>query len=490
MARIRSKMFREVLDRNLVLGQLERVNTRLGELLDSGDDLALDGEHVTHAELEALRPKFQEALEQGNRGAFLADPAHSPAAYLPRNSIVSNLQSRLHECARRLEEQRTSPSIQSKAGNADTPDLLSVPVPPVTGRSIPPPAPTPLPGERVTEGFAPFEPCDPGWLLIGLALAERKIAGKYPFNATPARAPLGDSARLFLLSDWGTGIKRAQRVSQAVAHRLDQPDSRVRDCHVLHLGDVYYAGWADEQQRHVIDVWPTVWRADGASGVSSWAIPGNHDYYSGGAGFFDCLLRNPLFLRQRSADGKVTSIFELANKHWKVLGLDSGWSDWDLTPSQVQWVTASLQAARSAEPPQLPLLLSHHQPWSAFMPANPSTPLWQTVRPLLEDTRVGAWFWGHEHRLTVYDGTAEIARPRCIGNGGVPEYVTSPQAVKNPSAAFVLDFEAELPDRGDDEHWREFAFAVVDLDGPEFIEAYFDEFGEPIKVATVAPPQI
>jgi len=485
---IKSKMFREVLDRALVLRQLDRVHARLVQQLGSGEDLEVDGERVTRAELEALLPKLQQAVERGRDGAFLADTAHSPAAYLPRDSIVSNLQTRLHECALKLEAETSPAAAEPEMTEALTEDLAAIPLPPVTGRSIPPSA-SPAPEVNLAaEGFGPFEPCDPGWLLIGLALAERKIVGTHAFNPTPASAPLGDPARLFLLSDWATGIERAQRVSQAVAHRLADADSRARDCHVLHLGDVYYAGWEGEQQRHVIDVWPTVWSAGGTSKLQSWAIPGNHDYYSGGWGFFTHLLVDPLFRHQQSPDGKATSIFELANDHWRILGLDTGWLDWDLTPEEVQWVTTSLRDARTSG--QHVMVLSHHQPWSAFMSPDQSTPLWQKMRPLLQSTPIEAWFWGHEHRLIVYDRTAEIDRPRCIGNGGVPEYVTGPSAVKNPAAAFVLDFEEELPQSGTDEHWREFAFAVVDLDGAELTETYFDEFGNPINIPTVAPPQV
>lgn len=477
---IKSKMFGEVLDRELVLGQLARVRTHLLEHLAGKDDLVLDGERVTRAELEALLPKLDEALERELAGAFLADPAHSPVAYLPRDSIVSSLQRRLHECARRLEQERSPAGVQQSITEGPAEDLTAVPLPPVTGRSIPPGVGA---GAELAEGaFGPFEPCDPRWLLIGLALAERAVAGMHDFNHLPAGAPLGDPARLFLLSDWATGIERAQRVSQAVALRLRDPDSRRRACHVLHLGDVYYAGWDDEQQRHVIDVWPTVWLGAAPSDVRSWALAGNHDYYSGGWGFFDTLLANPLFRHQQSPDGKATSIFELENDHWRILGLDTGRIDHDLTATELEWVESRLNDARTRG--LHVVLLSHHQPWSAFVRADPITKLWQKLRPLLEKTPVEAWYWGHEHRLTVYEGTREIARPRCIGNGGVPEYLTGPKAVVNPAARFVLDFEQELPDEPD-EHWREFAFVVVDLDGPELSETFFDEYGKRIDVPSL-----
>jgi hypothetical protein len=66
------------------------------------------------------------------------------------------------------------------------------------------------------------------------------------------------------------------------------------------------------------------------------------------------------------------------------------------------------------------ILLSHHGPHSAFEGwyQIPSRQLAELIhRPVI-------WFWGHEHRLTVYDRFAVenglTVYGRCIGHGGMP----------------------------------------------------------------------
>lgn len=33
---------------------------------------------------------------------------------------------------------------------------------------------------------------------------------------------------------------------------------------------------------------------------------------------------------------------------------------------------------------------------------------------------ISAWFWGHEHTLSIYNEFAGLARGRCLGHGAVP----------------------------------------------------------------------
>jgi hypothetical protein len=34
--------------------------------------------------------------------------------------------------------------------------------------------------------------------------------------------------------------------------------------------------------------------------------------------------------------------------------------------------------------------------------------------------RISAWFWGHEHTLSIYESFAGLQRGRCLGYGAVP----------------------------------------------------------------------
>ncbi len=76
------------------------------------------------------------------------------------------------------------------------------------------------------------------------------------------------------------------------------------------------------------------------------------------------------------------------------------------------------------------ILLSHHQPFSAFSvigkrdekgrlsPTNPD--LIKALYAFQAEGRIAAWFWGHEHTFTIYKPFANLDRGRCIGHGAVP----------------------------------------------------------------------
>jgi Calcineurin-like phosphoesterase len=515
---------REVFERARVLRQAEQVRDAVDrELQKNRQELSLGEQRVSRPELVEVRNRLDASLKRERQEKVSAEAA---IAYLPRDATLSNLQSL---AASRLtlevspmaapDPERAISSLQ--VADAEVPE--GAPAEPLAAREIgteaAPPHPVtalsvadriddalnPLPSSRrgaqeeLEPRVMPYGPDDPIWLGVGLAVAFRKVRdhelGALPLNAEPATAPLGQQARLFILGDWGTGTERAGRVATAIHKQLVDPEFQGRDCHVIHLGDTYVAGWPKEQAQHVIRLWPV----RGGARATSWALPGNHDYYSGGDGFFDVLLRNPLFAHQQ-AGGRPTSLFELSNHHWCVLGLDTGWYDHNLPPEEVAWLEAALD--RAGQQGQKVILLSHHQPWSAFgegphpplwkrvvavwlrlkgwLTRRPrDTTLWGKVKPLIASRPLEAWFWGHEHRLALYKPYMhEIARPRLVGNGGVPSPVTDASYYTH-GELLELDYEEPLPPP-EDAKWCRFAFAVVDLDGDQFSEAYFDEFGTPI----------
>lgn len=514
---------RQVLERQRVLLQAERVREFVDRQLRQPEPtLAVGQEQVSEQELAKLRDRLDEALDWARRVSTAT--ASAPMAFIPRDLTLSNLQS-LAANRLTIDVPLTSPPtevepetllVQSPirepggqviegvraAGGGTT-----VAIEPVTGYSV---------ADRIDDALGlsqqsgradgelllpePYGPEDPVWLTIALAVAFRKYEehelGKLPFNSTPASAVLGEHARLFIFGDWGTGTERAQNVADAIHAKLAEPESQARDCHVIHLGDTYVAGWWWEQLLHVIRYWPV--RSDARA--TSWALAGNHDYYSGTDGYFGVLLRHRLFTLQQG-DGKPTSIFELSNEHWCILGLDSSWVDHDLPPAELAWLETAIE--RAAQHDQKLILLSHHQPWSAFgdgphpplwkralalwrrlkamltgRRTSTVTALWQKVQPLLATHRADAWFWGHEHRLALYKPTAEIERPRLVGNGGVPSEVTDASYYTNKNS-LLFDYETPYPG---DPTWCQFAFAVVDIDDDQFSETYFDEAGSPIAV--------
>jgi Calcineurin-like phosphoesterase len=469
--------YAEVFDRDRVLAQLDLTKRAIEEHLRKGrGELRRGDEIATEAELRDALSEIDASLDRER--AVEAAPAIQPGGvYLPRDPLISCLQAGI---VRGIEaaSDTTGAAQMLALGERDRGDLVdaiahgSRPLPAVTGRHVPEQDERPPDAaELVFEpgSFKPF-PGDLGWSLIGVALARRALHGKYPYNSTPAVATLSPTARMYLFSDWGTGIERAVQLSGEVRHRLRRDASRY-DHHVIHLGDVYYAGWPHEYTEHVLLAWP-VPASDPELGVS-WILCGNHDMYYGGEGYYKTCLEDERFRAQRCSSGKPTSTFELSNEHWRILGLDTGWVDVGLWDEEKEWLKRSILEAEASG--QSVLLLSHHQLFSGFA-GHIDQELSEELGAFLREHPVRAWFWGHEHRCTLYKPTAEVKHARCIGNSGVPAHPTPKSAVSDPDI-IELDYEELRQPVEDDGPWVRFAFAALEFKGSELNVVYVDEDG-------------
>lgn len=321
--------------------------------------------------------------------------------------------------------------------------------------------------------FGPFEVAkpklfsDPLWLSAGVAMGIRQFRKRHAFNDEPAEQYLEDGSRIVMVGDWGSGLPRALHVRDHMRERIEEGIADKRPVHVIHLGDVYYSGFGWEYTKRFLRPWPV----DEADDVHSWTLAGNHDMYSGGYGYYDVCLKDPRFVGHQGA-----SWFRLANEKWQIVGLDSAWEDRGLKDPQPQrledWVLASDAKV---------LLLSHHQPFSVYSRAAEN--LRDRVRALREQQRITAWFWGHEHGLLLYEPHDGVKFGRCLGNGGIPEYMTRTTADPYIAPA-AWEFRERRPKLG--QPWNTFGFAVLDLKGERIEAAYFDEDGNPIH----PPPEI
>ena len=251
-------------------------------------------------------------------------------------------------------------------------------------------------------------------------------SGPQPFALPPAAAADG-TLRVGVLGDWGTGEPEALAV-------LDQLMGQAPDV-VLHVGDVYYAGTEDEQNSNFLVPIADA-RQKHRRDVPVYALPGNHDYYSGGAGFYGMLAR--LNQGVPNASVQANSFFCLRNAAWQLQGMDTGYNDSDLLhvaednthlrSDEAAWHQARLADAGGRRV----ILFSHHQLFSAFeqiggLWQNPSLvnnlDAWRAVTPA---PGIAAWLWGHEHVLEVYQvpGTLPVVG-RCIGNGAFPVFTDS-----------------------------------------------------------------
>jgi hypothetical protein len=276
---------------------------------------------------------------------------------------------------------------------------------------------------------------------------------KHPFLAYPASGergvyPLqardrGQTLRLAIAGDWGTGTRESSEV--AAAMESFNPD------YTIHLGDVYYVGDTVEVQENCLGkteygyqgvLWPK-------GKVGSFTMNGNHEMYANGNGYFDVFM--PTLGVPGSKDGKqLASFFCLENDVWRILGLDTGYNstglpilshiplinkipgvgpDCRLESDMLDWLR---EVVKPKERPRATILLTHHQYFSSFEDEYPLP-----ARQLMEffAGQDLLWIWGHEHRWAAYDkycAGSLTAFARCIGHGGMPVELGRPKPASRP----------------------------------------------------------
>ncbi len=227
----------------------------------------------------------------------------------------------------------------------------------------------------------------------------------------PAQAPsqpdsFGEVTRVALLADWGTGLYGAPVSAHSIEH-----DNQGYGL-LMHLGDVYYSGTDKEIQDEFLGFWPKV------AGAINRACNSNHEMYTGGKAYFNITL--PEFRQQ-------ASFYALQNKHWTLIGLDTAYHEWALQNTdkekqkgidQVAWLNSIVAQAGDRRI----ILFSHHQLFSLFDDLSKSK-LAGSITKLLNDGRIFAWYWGHEHRCVLFDKHPQWGLyGRCIGHGGYPYF--------------------------------------------------------------------
>jgi len=171
----------------------------------------------------------------------------------------------------------------------------------------------------------------------------------------------------------------------------------------------------------------------------------------------------------------------MQNANWILICLDTAYKDFDLDSAQVRWLQSVVSAAGSRKL----ILFSHHQPFSQLDDQGPN--LQKALAELLSKQRIHAWFWGHEHRLVLYEPHSKWGfKGRCIGNGGFPAFrdglvtpppdtytwVDLPAQPSGVPAAKVLDGQnfwvVEDPKK-----YSPHGFVTLDFDGDKAWETYY-----------------
>lgn len=297
--------------------------------------------------------------------------------------------------------------------------------------------------------FEPFSNSDPGWIEVAFALLDRLLQGRAAFvDATSAndfRVPIADDAVVALFSDWGTGQPAAARVAAQIA--------AANPTHLIHLGDIYYAGEEDEAINRFLGPLPQP-----ASLMGRFALNGNHEMYSGGHGYFGLVL--PAF-------EQPASYFCLENRHWRIIGLDTAYEDKDYHGRQMEWLRGIVGAGDARKN----ILLTHHQPFSIYERRDVEDRLLDKVSDLLDAGLIHAWFWGHEHKHIVYRKHRNVLG-RCIGHGAIP--YAPPSRVFPPGNRIPVAF---VNRRTSDGVHCVNGFATLEMNGPRMVVRYIDEDG-------------
>ena len=289
---------------------------------------------------------------------------------------------------------------------------------------------------------------------------------------------MSNAAKIAMAGDWGSGTREAEKVGEQISRY--SPDV------TIHLGDVYYTGNPQEIKENflgekVSEFDPTSWPR---GTQRTFSLLGNHEMFARGIPYFETLL---------PALGQKASYFCLENDYWRIVALDTGYNSTGLDfgpfkpscriPDEVLVWLASLNLEADGRGT---ILLSHHQPWSAFERGY-ATPAKQLARfidwPVL-------WFWGHEHRMAVYEKYSQgiTAWGYCIGHGGMPVEVKAP----NPKPQVRFTDMREYPNsEGLKVGYN--GYTTLDFDGPVLTMTFRDLNGFLVHVENwvmKSPPAI
>ena len=303
----------------------------------------------------------------------------------------------------------------------------------------------------------------------------------------------GATTRVSVTGDWGDGSVTAGAVAGAIEG--SEPDL------TIHLGDIYRVGSEKEVKANFLGLdggvtWPR--KVDG----SALAVPGNHEYQSGGHAFHNHVLPS-LGVRGEEAAQLMpqrTSYFSLHNEHWRIVGLDTGYhsvqmlglegviflmnrffgsSSWvqdrktKLPRKLRKWLQGVIQA--DSEAPKALIFLSHHQYITALDGRGDYPKPGKQIARMLDSVRQALWIYGHEHRLAGYqlqarpgaDNLNVYARAVGIGSEADPIDLGAKKIdtlrLRNPDKS--LDFlDNRRPKPGDEAGYPGWADLI--FDGP------------------------
>jgi len=292
------------------------------------------------------------------------------------------------------------------------------------------------------------------------------------------------NARVLMIGDWGTHMPdNAALVRQAI--RTFKPDA------IIHLGDVYYSGTVEECAQNVVDVIDQIMKAlPGEKRPAFFTIPGNHDYYSGGAGFYQTISKINSGVAGCTQQASYFCL-RTADHRWQFLGMDTGYGDRNpaaQTAPGLQVHESIWHKDKLDTFPGSTILLSHHQLISANETLN------NGKRPYLNENlcaifspyfdRIAAWYWGHEHNFVVFendlkiqDGDPPLKKGRLLGCSAYEETLNEdPYEINHPEARFIKDMPklSRSTWKTGAQDFYNHAFGILDVTPDKIIATYYE----------------
>jgi Calcineurin-like phosphoesterase len=287
---------------------------------------------------------------------------------------------------------------------------------------------------------------------------------------------LPPTVKILMIGDWGTHMTDNVAMLRE-GLRTFSPDV------IIHLGDIYYSGTKHECKHNVLKVMDELVDELHIKRPPFFTIPGNHEYYSGGVGFFDTIDRINSSLAQCRQQASYFCL-RSADDAWQFLGMDTGYDDRDpvspvapgLHDSEIRWHHDKLKKF-----PGTTILLSHHQLFSA------NATLTDSATPYLNDNlnaafknyfdRVAAWFWGHEHNFVVFkDDQFGLRKGRLIGSSAYEEtQAEDPYQINYDAVAYAPNMTqlSLSPYQGDIETYYNHAMALLSVSPTKIDVSYY-----------------
>lgn len=272
---------------------------------------------------------------------------------------------------------------------------------------------------------------------------ERQGGGNRDYGVIQYRLP--NNAKVAILGDWGTGMDDARHLLKQLMVQ-HHPDA------IIHLGDIYYSGTPEECYLNFAQVFDDVFREVLGAGqrIPVFSIPGNHDYYAFGYGYYDMVTALNNFKREAVQPASYFSL-QTADERWQLLGMDTGYDDASpldqldpyyagpqLHASEVKWLHDKLDRFKGST-----ILLSHHQLFTTNGKINGrlsrfshfpfiNNYLYGYFAPYFNN-KVAGWLWGHEHNFVAYrNGLGGLQKGRLVGCSAYEELTSAdPYQVNN-----------------------------------------------------------